>query len=57
MCALLDDRAIVDDNDFIGVGDGRKAMGDDEAGAPLQEGRQGFLDDLLGLGVVLSLPL
>src|SRR5215212_419361 len=49
--ALLDDPAAVDDQDPVGVDDGRQPVGDDQAGPALEGGGQGPLDLHLGLGV------
>src|SRR5829696_1840665 len=49
--ALLDDPAAVDDQDPVGVDDGRQPVGDDQAGPALEGGGQGLLDVDLGLGV------
>src|SRR5215217_2214831 len=49
--ALLDDAAALDDQDPVGVDDGRQPVGDDQAGPALQGGGQRLLDVDLGLGV------
>ena len=49
--ALLDEFAVVEDADHIGVADGAEAVGDDEGGAVRAELVEGLLDELLG-GVV-----
>src|SRR5215218_10764694 len=49
--ALLDDAAALDDQDPVGVDDGRQPVGDDQAGPAGQGGGQGLLDVDLGLGV------
>src|SRR5829696_6465341 len=49
--ALLDDPAAVDDQDPVGVDDGRQPVGDDQAGPALEDGGQGLLDVDLGLRV------
>src|SRR5829696_10205511 len=49
--ALLDDPAAVDDQDPVGVDDGRQPVGDDQAGPALEGGGQGLLDVDLGLRV------
>lgn len=51
MCALLDDPASVDDDNPVGVGDGRETMGNHEGGASLQQAGQRALDNLLSLGI------
>jgi hypothetical protein len=40
MAALLEDRAVLDDDDVVGVADRREAMGDDERGATAGEAAQ-----------------
>src|SRR6185369_384524 len=52
--APLDDAAVVNDDDQVGVADGAEAMGDDEAGAPTHEGAEGLLDEVLALGVEVA---
>ena len=49
--ALLDDAALVEDDDQVGVDDGREAVRDDEGGAAGPGGIERPLDAGLGLGV------
>ena len=51
MGALFDYPSFVDDDDLIGVSDGREAVGDDEAGAPFHQLVESLLDLHLGAGV------
>ena len=51
MAALLDDAAVIDDEDDVGADDGREAVGDRQDGAALGQAFQGLLDGALGLGV------
>ena len=51
MGALLDYIAVAQDQDDVGVADGREAVRDDEARAVGHEGVHGALDELLGAGV------
>jgi hypothetical protein len=51
MRALLDNLAIVDDNNMIRVADRGKAMCNDKTGASFHQPQQGFLDAGLGAGV------
>ena len=44
MTSVLDDAALVHDDDLVGVADGRETMGDDQAGAVVHEARHGVLD-------------
>lgn len=48
MGALFDKLAFGDDEDLIGVADGREAVGDDEGGAACHEAFEGFVDEALG---------
>ena len=43
--------ALVQDKDLIGVGDGAESMGNDEHSASVRQGRESFLDVLLGFRV------
>ena len=43
--------AVVEDQDAVGVADGRQAVGDDDGSAALHEFFDGRLDELLGFGV------
>ena len=47
----FDDATVLDYEDFVGVGNGGEAVGDDERGAVLKEASQRALDYPLGLGV------
>ena len=47
----LDDAALVDDEDAVGVADGGEAVGDEEGGSSLHEGFEGLLDETLALGI------
>lgn len=49
--ASLDDRALLEHDDLVGVDDGREAMRDDERRAALGDLVQGRLNAMLGLGV------
>src|SRR5581483_7376403 len=49
--ALLDDAAVLEDDDQVGVADGRQAVGDDERRPPVQQPPQRALDRLLGADV------
>ena len=49
--ARLDDAAVVEHDDEVGLTDGREAVGDDDRGAALEGGVQRPLDGDLGLGV------
>ena len=51
MGAALDDPAVVDDEDLVGLAHGGEPVGDDQAGAPLQGRVECALDGVLGLGV------
>ena len=51
MGAALDDAALVDDQDLVGLADGGQAVGDDQAGAAFERGVEGALDGVLRLGV------
>ncbi len=51
MGALLDDLAVLHDQDDVGAADGREPVGDDEAGAVGPQPVHGFLDLDLGAGV------
>ena len=51
MRALLDDVAVLHDEDQIGIADGRQAMRDDERRAPLAERGHRLLQQQLGAGV------
>ena len=51
MGALFDKLAFGDDEDLIGVADGREAVGDDEGGAACHEAFEGFVDEALGFAV------
>ena len=51
MVALLDDVTVLDDENDVGVLNGRKAMGNDKAGATLHEALHGRLDLYLGARV------
>ena len=51
VASLLDDVAVVEDEDVIRILDGGQAVGDDEAGPVRHEVGHGFLDDALGTGV------
>ena len=44
-------RPAVEDEDQIGVNDGRQAVRDDEHGSSGEQSVDGFLDESLGLGV------
>ena len=50
MGAALDDFAVPQDQDQVGVADGAEAMGDDEAGATGHEPVQSFLDEPFEIG-------
>jgi hypothetical protein len=49
--AALEDAAVVDDQDLVGLTHGREPVRDDQAGAALEGGVEGTLDGELGLGV------
>ena len=51
MRALLDDAALGDDENFVGVADGREAVRDDDGGAPFRETFQGLLDAAFSLAI------
>ena len=51
MRALLDDRAVLEDDDQVGVADRREAVGDDERGPAAQQPAQRVLDPALGADV------
>ena len=51
MRAALDDRALVEHDDFIGVDDGREAMRDDQRGAAARDAVERVLDLALGEGI------
>ena len=51
MAPPLRDAALLQDEDEIGLHDGGETMGDHEARPPRQGGRDGVLDEALGLGV------
>ena len=51
MGAALDDAAIAEDEDEVGLADGAEAVGDDEAGAAAQEQGEGGLEAGFGDGV------
>src|SRR5208283_5004877 len=51
MAAALDDAAVVDDADLVGLCDRRQAVGDDDRRSALTQGMQRLLDRLLGFGV------
>ena len=54
MGALLDDFAVVDDEDEIGVHDGREAVSDDEGGAAVGEFIESGLDEAFGARVNIA---
>src|SRR5438105_4679154 len=49
--ALLDDFAIDEDDDAVGMHDGGEAVGDDEGGAVAHEVFEGILDEVFAGGV------
>ena len=49
--ALLDDAALIHDQDAVGGADRGEAVGDDEGGAPLHQPVEGLLHLALALGV------
>ena len=51
MAALLDDAAGVQDDDTVGVADGRETVSDDQRGSVAQKPVQGRLYQHLGVGV------
>ena len=51
MRALLDDPAVLEHDDQVGVADRREAVGDDERGPAVQEAAERPLDLLLGADV------
>lgn len=51
MASAFDDTSAVENEDFIGVLDGREAVGDDKAGAVRQEVVEGFLNEAFGGGI------
>ena len=51
VAADLDDAAVVEDDDAVGVADGAEAVGDDEGGAALLQLLQRLLDEVLALAV------
>ena len=44
MCAALGNVLVIDDDDFIGIADGGKAVGDGDGGTILRQFFQAFLD-------------
>src|SRR5208337_123619 len=48
VASLFDNLAVVDDHHYVGIPDRAEAVGNDEAGAPLHQAEQGFLDAQLG---------
>ena len=51
MRAAFGDPALVEDDDLVGVDDGREAMGDDDRGPARGDALQGLLDRRLGPAV------
>jgi hypothetical protein len=51
VAAALDDFAVIENQDLVGVADSAEAVGDNEAGAPLQQIVQSGLNLSLGAGV------
>ena len=51
MVALFDDAALVEDDDFIGVDNGREAVSNDEVGGVFGDVLDGFEDGLFGFAV------
>jgi hypothetical protein len=51
VAAALDDLAVVDHADLVGLGDRRQAIGDDDGLAAFAQGVQRLLDRLLGFGI------
>ncbi len=51
MIARFDKMPFLEDDDAIGVYDGRKAVGDDEGRAALHQSVQSFLNERFGFGV------
>ena len=51
MGALLDDAAVVEDDDQVGIADGGETVGDDEGGAALHEGVHASLHKPFRAGV------
>jgi hypothetical protein len=49
--AGLDDAAMVEHDDLVGVADGGQPVGDGDGGAALGEGVEGMLDGSFGFGV------
>ena len=49
--AALDDAALVEDEDAVGVPDGGEMVGDDKGGSALEEVAEGFKDQALGFFV------
>src|SRR5262249_39387710 len=52
--SAFDNAAGFHGHDEVGMGDGREAVGDDEAGSPLEQVLHGLLDELLALGVEIA---
>lgn len=51
MSPLFDDAALVDDEEKIGVANGRQAVGDDDARPPFQQLIHGLLHFYFGAGI------
>ena len=49
--AVLDDLAVVNDQNLVGVADGAQAVGDDETGPAGHQAQHGLLDLFLGAGI------
>ena len=49
--ALLDDLAVVDDDDVVRVADGAQAVGDDKGGAAFHQAQEALLNARLGARV------
>ena len=49
MGAALYNAALIHHDNQVGLADGRKALGNHKCGAAPHEGRQRFLDEMLGL--------
>lgn len=51
MRALFDDLSVLHDDDLVRVADGRKAVGDYQRGAALQQLAESLLDELVRVAV------
>ena len=51
MCSALDDAAVLQNDDQVGVADGREAVGDDQGSTPTHQARECVLDEPLAFRV------